>query len=118
MKLILIGIFSGILGGMGIGGGTILIPALIFFLNLSQRGAQGANLIVFIPTAIIALIIHFKNNNIIKNIIIIIIIPGIIGSIIGSVLAVKIDETILRKIFGVFILFIGIYQFFSKRENS
>lgn len=117
MKLILIGILSGILGGMGIGGGTILIPSLIFFIGINQQRAQGTNLIVFIPTAIIALIIHYKNKNIITNIILIIIIPGIIGSILGSILAVKIDSSMLRKSFGVFMLFIGIYQFFAKKEE-
>ncbi len=46
---------------MGIGGGTILIPpSLVFFTELNQKQAQGINLIVFIPVAIIALIIHFK----------------------------------------------------------
>ncbi|NBI06955.1 sulfite exporter TauE/SafE family protein [Senegalia massiliensis] len=118
MKLIFIGLLSGILGGMGIGGGTILIPSLIFFIGLSQTQAQGTNLIVFIPTSIIALIIHYKNKNIVTNIILYIIIPGIIGSILGSFIAIKIDQLLLRKIFGVFMLFIGIYQFFHKKDNE
>ena len=65
MLIVIISAFiSGIAGGMGIGGGAILIPALIFFSNLSQHVAQSTNLIFFIPTAISALIIHIKNKNI------------------------------------------------------
>ena len=56
-----IGFFSGIISGMGIGGGTILIPALLFLTEVNQQQAQGVNLIYFIPTAVMALITHRKN---------------------------------------------------------
>ncbi|MBS4539637.1 sulfite exporter TauE/SafE family protein [Clostridium sp. D2Q-11] len=115
MKLILIGFLSGILGGMGIGGGTILIPALIFFVSITQQQAQGINLIVFIPTSIIAIFIHYKNKNLETKIILPIIITGLVGSIFGSIVATKIEPENLRKIFGVFMLLIGIYQFFNKK---
>ena len=59
--VILSAIVSGIAGGMGIGGGSLLIPALVFFSEISQHVAQSTNLIFFIPTAISALIIHIKN---------------------------------------------------------
>ena len=55
------GIVGGILGGMGMGGGTLLIPLLTFFLDVSQKNAQAINLISFIPMAVIALILHAKN---------------------------------------------------------
>ena len=64
MTLILIGFLSGIIGGMGIGGGTVLIPSLVIFNNIQQQQAQGVNLIVFLPVAIIALITHYKKGNI------------------------------------------------------
>ena len=54
--IIVIGIVSGMISGMGIGGGTILIPALLFLQDMNQQQAQGINLIYFIPTAVIALI--------------------------------------------------------------
>ena len=56
-----IGFFAGIIGGMGMGGGTLLIPILTIFLSFEQKNAQAINLLVFIPMAIVALIIHFKN---------------------------------------------------------
>ena len=63
MKLILIGLFSGIISGMGIGGGVLLIPFLVLFNDVSQIDAQGVNLVVFIPVAIIALLTHRKEGN-------------------------------------------------------
>ena len=57
----LCGLVSGILGGLGMGGGTLLIPLLTIFLSVSQIESQGINLIAFIPMSVIAIIIHAKN---------------------------------------------------------
>ena len=59
--LILFGVIGGVLGGMGMGGGTLLIPLLTLGLNLTQQNAQAINLMAFLPMSIFALIIHFKN---------------------------------------------------------
>ncbi|MDR1913813.1 MAG: TSUP family transporter, partial [Clostridiales bacterium] len=64
---VIIGLLSGIISGMGIGGGTILIPALCILYDTQQQTAQNINLIYFIPTAIIALITHVKQGNIEKK---------------------------------------------------
>ena len=58
--LILAGIVGGVIAGMGMGGGTLLIPILTIFLSVSQHLSQAINLIGFVPMAIIALIIHSK----------------------------------------------------------
>lgn len=118
MKFFLIGILSGIISGMGIGGGTILIPALIIFGNLSQQESQGINLIVFIPVAIAALIVHIKQDSIDLKLAIWIIISGIFGAILGSKIALKINSNTLRKFFALFLLVIGIYELFSKKEGK
>ena len=60
---VVIGFLSGIISGMGIGGGAILIPALTLFYGIEQKLAQGINLVYFLPTAIIALVIHIKNKS-------------------------------------------------------
>lgn len=60
MKLLLIGLFSGVISGMGIGGGVIMIPSLVLLNDLSQLTAQGVNLAVFIPVSIIALLLIRK----------------------------------------------------------
>ncbi len=58
---VLFGLLGGLIGGMGMGGGTILIPLLTLFLNIPQLQAQTINLISFIPMAIVTLVIHIKN---------------------------------------------------------
>ncbi len=116
--LISIGFASGIISGMGIGGGTILIPALTLLAAINQHQSQNINLIFFIPTAIIALITHFKEKNIETKILLKIILFGIIGAIIGSCIAVRIDSTILKKMFGGFLLIMGAIEFFKKGETQ
>lgn len=114
MKLFIIGLLSGIISGMGIGGGTILIPSLVFFSHLNQKEAQGINLIVFIPVAITALIVHFKEGNIKIKQAKGIMVGGIFGAIIGSLVAIKTNPNSLKKHFGIFLLFIGIYELIKK----
>lgn len=115
MKIILIGFLSGIISAMGIGGGTILIPSLVLLIGLSQIKAQGINLIVFIPVAIIAIITHKKNGNIEFKYTKKIALSGIVSAIIASMVAVKIDPTNLRKYFSVFLLLMGLFEFFKKK---
>ena len=116
MILALIGFLSGIISGMGIGGGTILIPSLVIFKNIPQQQAQGVNLVVFLPVAIIALITHHKKGNIDFSFAKLIIIGGIGGAIIGSFLAIKINPLKLKKYFGIFMLLIGIYELLQKKK--
>lgn len=116
MKLFIIGFFSGIVSGMGIGGGTILIPSLLLFTQLTQQEAQGINLIVFIPIAIVALIVHYRSGNIEFKLAFLIMIGGVIGAFIGSSIAIKIDSNILKKLFSILLLSIGIGELLSKKE--
>lgn len=117
MKLIIIGLLSGIIGGMGIGGGTILIPSLLLFTALTQQEAQGINLIVFIPVSIVALITHIINKNVEIKLASLLIFGGIIGSIIGSIVAINISSNILRKLFSILLLVIGLYELLSKKNR-
>jgi len=107
---ILVGVISGVIAGMGMGGGTLLIPLLTIFLSFPQKSAQGINLLVFIPMSIVALIIHIKNKLVDFKVGIPIICSGIIFSVLGSYLASKISNTFLQKIFAVFLLVVGISQ--------
>src|SRR5690554_2421965 len=114
MSQFLLGLFAGIIGGMGIGGGTILIPALIIITDLKQQTIQNINLISFIPVAIVALIIHHKNKNIIFNISLPIILTGLLGAWLGSKLALTISSNTLRRLFGMFLFIMGIYEILDK----
>lgn len=114
IPLFFIGILSGIISGMGIGGGAILIPCLSIFFGFDQKLAQNINLIYFIPTAMIALFIHSKNDNIEKKGLLKIILFGIVGAIIGSIIAINMDSQVLKKFFGIFLLFMGINEIFKR----
>ncbi len=117
MAYVLVGLLSGIIGGMGIGGGTILIPILVFFFDIKQQIAQSINLISFIPLGIVAVLTHLKNNNIELCLSLYIIFSGLIGAVIGSKIAIIIHSFYLQKIFGGFLLFMGAYHLFCKDKN-
>ncbi len=92
------------------GGGTLLIPLLTIFLSVEQKTAQGINLIAFLPMAIIALIIHFKNKMVSTKEILWIIIPGVIASVSFSFLASSLDNKVLGFLFGIFLILIAVYE--------
>lgn len=114
----LAGFFSGVVSGMGIGGGAILIPVLTVLLDIGQQKAQCVNLIYFIPTAVAALVIHIKNKSVDFKAALPIALFGVIGAIGGAWTAVFMPSGILRKIFSVFLFAVGINQFFGKKEKS
>ena len=102
MLEILIGTISGIISGIGMGGGTVLIFLLTFMLGIEQHIAQGANLIFFIPTSIVAIIVNFKNKNIDLKLATIISIFGVLGAIVGANLAIYTNVKDLKKYFRNF----------------
>lgn len=113
MTEILIGIISGVVSGTGMGGGTILIFLLSFMLGIEQHTAQATNLIFFIPTSIVAIIVNFKNKNIDTKQAIIISIFGVLGAIIGANIAIYMDVKMLKKGFGIFLIFVTINEIYS-----
>ncbi|MDR2649208.1 MAG: sulfite exporter TauE/SafE family protein [Clostridiales bacterium] len=118
MIYVIIGLLSGIISGMGIGGGTVLIPALSIIYGIRQQTAQNVNLIYFIPTALIALITHIKQGNIEKKPLLPIITFGLVGAAAGSWIAVGMKADILRGCFGFFLLAMGAYEFFKKEDAT
>ena len=115
--LFLASLLSGAIGGMGIGGGAILIPVLTSFFDIGQKDAQFINLIYFIPVAICALIVHFKEKRLDRASAIIMIISGIPGALAGSEIASLISTALIRRVFGVFLFVIGIMQFKRQRKD-
>ncbi len=113
MKEILMGLIAGIIGGMGMGGGTILILLLSIFSNVEQHIAQGTNVVFFVPTAIAAIFILIKNKNVRFNVGIPICLWGLLGAFMGATISSKMEVNILRKCFGFFLIIIAIYQTYS-----
>ena len=114
----LAGIVGGLLGGMGMGGGTLLIPILTFLFDIAQKNAQAINLICFIPMAIIALIIHAKNGLLkFKGLLPLVI--SAVGSSIGAVFLLKLIERDLQtKLFGGFLIFLALSRFYNLIKKS
>lgn len=107
---ILAGMFSGVFAGMGMGGGTFLIPILTILLTINQRVAQGVNLITFLPMAIVVIIIYACKKMIDFKGWWLISVPACIISGVGAFFALKIPGNVLKIIFGVFITIIGVIQ--------
>lgn len=108
---LLLSILSGILAGMGMGGGTLLIPILTLIMDVDQQIAQATNLLVFVPCAIIVCIIYWKSKLIdFKNSWLISVIASMI-SIVAVLVAVKLQSRTLSVIFGVFLILLGVVQF-------
>ena len=117
IKIILLavsGIAAGVLGGMGMGGGTILIPLLTIFFNVGQKDAQAINLVAFIPMAIVSLAIHIKNKRVKKEGLLWIIVPAVLTSVGGGFAAQAVNGEVLKRIFGGFLLLLSVVQFFSE----
>ncbi|MBQ7797546.1 MAG: sulfite exporter TauE/SafE family protein [Clostridia bacterium] len=104
------GLVGGLVGGMGMGGGTLLIPILTLLAGFEQLEAQGINLISFIPMSIVALILHFKNKLVRFKETYWLAIIGAGVSIVSALIAVHINSNILKKIFALFLIAIGIWQ--------
>lgn len=107
---LLLSILSGVLAGMGMGGGTLLIPILTIIMGVEQNIAQATNLLVFVPCAIICIIIYAKDKLINFKTGGIIVGASSVVSVIAALVAVKIESKILKMIFGGFIAGLGLVQ--------
>ena len=106
---ILAGILGGVISGMGMGGGTLLIPILTIFLDISQPIAQCVNLVSFVPVAIASLIVHIKNKLVEFDDILYLIVPSVITGVLSSILMMNIDKDTLRVWFGIFLIVLGVW---------
>lgn len=104
---LLVGFFSGVLGGMGMGGGTILIPALTVLLGVEQHVAQATNLIAFLPMALFTLNMHRRNGLLKTQGLLEIIIAGTVLSVVTGFIAAFLPSSVLRKLFGAFLVFLA-----------
>ncbi|MFA5104536.1 MAG: sulfite exporter TauE/SafE family protein [Candidatus Margulisiibacteriota bacterium] len=107
--IILTGFGAGLLSGlMGVGGGTITIPALVFLLGISQHSAQGISLAIIIPTAIMGAYGYFMKGYVDVNRVVFISCGAVAGALLGSFSACRISSCNLKQIFGVFVIIIAI----------
>ena len=107
MILLLIGLFAGILSGLvGVGGGLIIVPALIFFLGYTQHQAQGTSLgLLLLPVGILAVLNYYNKGYIDIKVVAIMSIAFILGGWLGSKIALRLPAEAVKKIFAVFLFY-------------
>jgi uncharacterized membrane protein YfcA len=107
--LLLIGFFGGILSGfVGIGGGVIIVPSLVFFLGLTQHQAQGTSLLVLVlPVVGLALLNYWKTNNVNLSYGLIIAGAFVVGGFFGSKLSLRMSPGIVKLIFGIIMAYVA-----------
>lgn len=113
---ILLGLVAGVLGGLlGLGGGIIIIPALIFLFGLTQQQAQGTTLALMVPPiGILAAWVYYKQGYVDLKIAAFVCLGFLIGGLFGAKLATALPTVILQKVFGVALLLTAIYMIFRK----
>lgn len=105
ITIVIIGLITGILSGMlGVGGGIVMVPAMVLVLGLAQQDAQGISLLVMIPTSIVGATTHLKKGNVVTRVVPWIAVMAIVFAIVGSSLAIGPLKEVLRQIFAVFLL--------------
>ncbi|HRD38974.1 MAG TPA: sulfite exporter TauE/SafE family protein [Bacteroidia bacterium] len=114
--LLLVGLLAGILSGMvGIGGGIIIVPVLVYFLQFSQHKAQGTTLFMFLlPIGILGVMNYYKAGYVDFKTAIIIGSTFVIGSYFGSKWSISLDQKTVKQIFGVIIVLLGLKMIFWK----
>lgn len=107
--LILIGFFAGALSGfVGVGGGVIIVPALVFFMGLSQHAAQGTSLFVLsLPVVVLAVMNYWKSGQVNWQYGLIIATTFVIGGFVGSKLSLKLSSGMVKLIFGIIMAYIS-----------
>ena len=108
------GLGAGIVSAWGVGGGTLLLVLLTLVLHVEQRTAQGINLLYFIPTAIAALLLHSKNHQLEWKAVLPAALCGCATAAGFSLLAMGMELQLLRRLFGIFLLFTSISELKKK----
>lgn len=106
----LLGVLFGVVGGMGLGGGIVLIPALTLLMGMTQHEAQGMTLFAYLPMAAAALISHFKQKNVNIKTALFLALFGCAGGAGGYLVASKIKEAPLRTVFAVFLIIVALLR--------
>ena len=112
------GLAGGVLGGMGLGGGTLLIPLMTMFAHIPQKTAAAINLMGFVPMAAAALVVHAKNGLLQKDAIAPIALPAGAVCALFSLLACGSDDRALSRAFGIFLAVLGIFMLLKEALSS
>ena len=118
--VILIGVAAGMLSGLvGVGGGLIIVPSLVFFLGMSQFTAQGTSLgLILLPVGILAVLNYYKQGHVDVKVVCLLSIGFIAGSYFGSKISLSLSQDTVKKCFAVFMIIVAIKMiFFDKKKE-
>lgn len=116
VALLIVGIIAGGLSGLvGVGGGVIIVPALAYFLGMTQHQAQGTTLFMFVlPIGILGVMNYYKGGNVDIKAALVISSTFIVGNYFGSKYALQLDQLTLKRIFGVILLLLSVKLMWGK----
>ena len=113
---IAVGAVCGLLSAFGIGGGSILMVWMTAVQQMPQHEAQSMNLLYFLPTAGAALLLHAKHSLIVWRTVIPAALCGCATSVAGTLLSERIDPSLLQKLFGAFLIFVGLSELIRAKK--
>ena len=112
----ILGVVAGVLSGVfGIGGGTILIPALVFLFGLTQHQAQGTTLALMVPPiGLLAALRYYYSGNVKLNIAAFVCVGFFFGALLGAHYIQRVPDPMLKRLFGIYMVAIGMRMIFFK----
>jgi uncharacterized protein len=118
--VILVGIAAGMLGGLvGVGGGIIIVPALIYLLGVSQKTAQGTSLaLIMLPVGILGVLQYYKQGHVDFKVVGLLAIGFFLGSFLGSKIALSLPQATVKRIFAVLMILIAAKMLFLDKEKT
>ena len=115
----ILGLVAGLLAAsLGIGGGVVIVPALVVFFALGQHAAEGTSLAVILPTAVVGLVVHARARRVDWRIAVIVAAGGIIGGFTGSQIALALDGVVLRRMFAVLLVVLAVRMLLSTTRRK
>ena len=118
--LLLIGVAAGMLGGMvGVGGGIIIVPALVYFVGMGQLAAQGTSLaLIMLPVGILGVLEYYKQGYVDFKIVLVIAAGFVLGSLLGSRISLSLPQDTVKKGFAVLMLIIAVKMLFFDKKSE
>lgn len=119
LALAAIGVVAGAMAGLlGVGGGVVLVPALVLLLGFDQHVAQGTSLVVIVPAALAGSTVNFRRGRFRLADAALLVAGGLGGAAIGSALALGLDDGPLRRLFAVLLIGLGVQQLLPRGWTS
>lgn len=119
LALLGIGLIAGVLAGLlGIGGGLLMVPAMVLITGFDQHVAQGTSLLVIIPAAAFGSFTHHRHGRLALRDAAALAVGGVVGALLGSVTALSLDEDLLRRLFAILLLGIAARMLLTRRRAA